>query len=81
MSCNHDGNRLLAICPACDKKIFLHNLLQLEASKLTQTNGSMVCVTLLHGEKPNRHALTLFIDANMKVRSTQVSTAIIVSRK
>ncbi|MEX2681418.1 MAG: hypothetical protein Q6373_007445 [Candidatus Sigynarchaeota archaeon] len=54
----------------------------MEAEKLReQTAGSMITLTLLHGTKPNRHALTLFIDNNMKVRGTQVSSAVIVSRK
>ncbi|HME51452.1 MAG TPA: hypothetical protein VKM55_04500 [Candidatus Lokiarchaeia archaeon] len=81
MSCEHDKNRLLAVCPACDKKIFLHNILQIEASKLHDTTGALTCLTFLHGEKPNRHALTLFLDANLKVRGTQVSDAVIVNRK
>lgn len=74
--------RLLATCPACQKKIFLHQVLQLESEKLKeQSTGSMITLTMLHGTKPNRHALTLFIDNNMKVRGTQVSSAVIVSRK
>ncbi len=84
MVCNHDHGdaRLLATCPACQKKIFLNQILQLETEKLKeQSAGSMITLTMLHGKKPNRHALTLFLDNNMKVRGTQVSSAVIVSRK
>jgi hypothetical protein len=84
MECNHDHGkaRLLATCPACQKKVFLHQVLQIESEKLQERSaGSMITLTMLHGTKPNRHALTLFIDNNMKVRGTQVSSAVIVSRK
>ncbi|NMC05503.1 MAG: hypothetical protein GYA24_09835, partial [Candidatus Lokiarchaeota archaeon] len=45
--------RLLATCPACQKKIFLHQVLQLESEKLKeQSTGSMITLTMLHGTKP-----------------------------
>ncbi len=84
MDCDHDRGkaRLLTTCPACHRKIFLNQILQLESEKLKeQSPGSMITLTMLHGTKPNRHALTLFIDNNMKIRGTQVSSAVIVSRK
>ncbi len=84
MECDHEHGktRLLTTCPACQKKIFLNQILQLESEKLRERSaGSMITLTMLHGTKPNRHALTLFLDSNMKVRGTQVSSAVIVSRK
>ena len=84
MECNreHGNARILATCPACQKKVFLNQVLQLESEKLKeQSAGSMITLTMLHGTKPNRHALTLFLDNNMRVRGTQVSNAVIVSRK
>ncbi|MHA1791826.1 MAG: hypothetical protein ACTSVI_04215 [Promethearchaeota archaeon] len=79
MPCEHGKDKFLATCPICQKKIFLHNILEFESS-LLNSNQYPVPVTMLHGKKPVRHALTLYIDKDLRVRGTQVSNLIKVTR-
>ncbi len=78
MSCNHD--KLMAVCPCCNKKIYLHHVLQAK-SQMESSSNPLMSVTMLHGTKEQRHALTMFIDRDFRVRGTQVSNAVIVMRK
>ena len=70
-------DRLAAICPACKQRIYLHNLLEAQA-RISACENPIFSVTMLHGAQgEDRHALTLFIDRNMKVRDAQVSNLLL----
>ena len=84
MACTHEHgkNRVVATCPACQKKVYLHHVL--EARSLLGTGAAsnpLTSITMIHGAKPGRHALTLYVDKNMAVRGTEVSRVVIVTRK
>lgn len=83
MACahGHGKDRVVATCPACQKKVFLHHVLE-ATSQIDPAPGSnpLLAITMIHGTKPGRHALTLYVDRNLAVRGTEVSRAVIVSR-
>ncbi|MFX0102829.1 MAG: hypothetical protein ACFFCS_24890 [Candidatus Hodarchaeota archaeon] len=80
MKCNHGSSKMIAQCPVCQKRIFLHNVLEFKSS-VTSSTQFPVPLTMLHGQLPDRHALTLFLDKDMRVRGTQVSELVMVKRK
>ncbi|MHA1682114.1 MAG: hypothetical protein ACTSUE_14340 [Promethearchaeota archaeon] len=79
MTCEHQKTKLLTTCPVCNKKIFLHHILEFQSS-LLDAGQYPVPLTMLHGTKPERHALTLFIDQDFRVRGRQVSNFVKVTR-
>ncbi|MBD3188876.1 hypothetical protein GF325_18755 [Candidatus Bathyarchaeota archaeon] len=76
--CKH--SKFLTTCPVCNKKIFLHHILEFQGS-LLDSGQYPVPLTMLHGLKPNRHALTLYLDKNFCVRGQTVSELVKVTRK
>ena len=69
-------DRLAAICPACKQRIYLHSLLEAQA-RMSACENPIFSVTMLHESQGERHALTIFLDRNMKVRDTQVSNLLL----
>lgn len=72
--------KLLAICPACKKKIFGNEIdvTQLDISKINHWP-----VRYVHCHSYNNvpiHALTLYIDANFSVRGQEVSNFVKIQK-
>ena len=82
MECNHERGKTkhhFVTCPVCNKKIELYNILELK-SRIENAANYPVPVSLMHGMKPNRHVLTLYIDKQFKIRGREVSEMVLVSR-
>ncbi len=74
------GGKLLCQCPVCKEKIFGGHL-GLNDINVDQIKAFPFSYTYCHGDKNQRnlHAITLYLDAQLKVRGVEASELLKIS--